>query len=68
MTTDGKTVSELAAHVGGGVSGDGSVRIQSVASLETAGEGGIAYVEEEKFFAAASKSNRCCLGLPAGRP
>jgi UDP-3-O-[3-hydroxymyristoyl] glucosamine N-acyltransferase len=64
MTTHGKNVSELAAHVGGRVSGEGSVTIQSVASLESAGVGEIAYVEEEKFFAAASKSKASCLIVP----
>ena len=44
-------VSELAAHVGGRVVGDGATLIHRVNSLESAGEGDIAYVEDEKFFA-----------------
>ena len=39
-----KTISELAAHVGGRMIGDGGVIIHRVASLETAGEGDITYV------------------------
>lgn len=60
------TVSELAEHVGGRVTGDGSVVIRSVASLETAGENEIAYVEDEKHFTAASASKASCVIIPAG--
>ena len=60
------TVSELAAIGGGTVIGDGDVAIQSVADLETAGAGDIAYVEDEKFFEAAKKSLASCLIVPAG--
>ena len=60
------TTSELAARVGGRVIGDGNVAIQSVAALETANEGEIAYVEDEKFFDAASKSRASCLIVPLG--
>jgi UDP-3-O-[3-hydroxymyristoyl] glucosamine N-acyltransferase len=58
------TTAELAAHVGGKVIGDSSIVIQRVASLETAGEGDIAYVEDEKFFEAASASNASCVIVP----
>jgi UDP-3-O-[3-hydroxymyristoyl] glucosamine N-acyltransferase len=61
MSSTAKTVSELAAHVGGHAFGDGNVVINRVASLETAGEGEIAYVEDEKFFAAASASKASCV-------
>ena len=61
-----KTVSELAAHVGGHAFGDGNVIVNRVASLETAGEGEIAYVEEEKFFAAATASQASCVIVPEG--
>ena len=60
------TTSELAARVGGRVIGDGNVAIQSVAALETANEGEIAYVDDEKFFDAASKSRASCLIVPLG--
>jgi UDP-3-O-[3-hydroxymyristoyl] glucosamine N-acyltransferase len=59
-------VSELAAHVGGSVIGDGSILIQRVAGLDTAGAGEIAYVEDEKFFDAASESKASCLIVPVG--
>jgi UDP-3-O-[3-hydroxymyristoyl] glucosamine N-acyltransferase len=57
-------VSELAAHVGGRVVGDGAVWIHRVASLEAAGEGDIAYVEDEKFFGVANASMASCVIVP----
>lgn len=59
-----KRVSELAAHVGGRVFGDGDTVIRRVASLETAGEGEIAYVEDEKFFESAARSKASCVIAP----
>jgi UDP-3-O-[3-hydroxymyristoyl] glucosamine N-acyltransferase len=61
MSLNAKTVSQLAAHVGGRVLGDGGVSILRVAGLDSAGEGDIAYVEEEKLFAAASKTRASCV-------
>lgn len=66
METIEKKVSALSRHVDGRVSGDGDVLIRRVASLDTAGEGDIAYVEEEKFFPAANSSRASCLIVPAG--
>ena len=66
MTRKAVTVSELAAHVGGRVTGDGSVVIARVASLDSAGGGDISYVEDEKFFAAARNSLASCLIVPEG--
>jgi len=60
MSPTAKTVSELAAHVGGHAFGDGNAIIHRVARLETADGGEIAYVEDEKFFAAASASKASC--------
>lgn len=64
------STSELAAHVGGrlvgGGAGDGATAIRRVNSLESAGEGEIAYVEDQKFFAAASVSNASCVIVPTG--
>jgi len=60
------TASELAAHVGGGVTGDGSVVIARVASLDAAGEGDISYVEDQKFFEAARNSKASCLIVQEG--
>lgn len=60
-----KTVSELSAHVNGQLKGDGNVSIHRVAALEAAGEGEIAYVEDEKFFALARQARASCLIVPA---
>src|SRR5260370_825093 len=60
------TVSEMAATVVGLVRGDGNLAIHSVADLDTAKEGDIAYVEEEKFFEAAKHSRASCLIVPIG--
>lgn len=60
------TAAELAAHVGGRLIGDGSVLIHRVAALEAAAEGDIAYVEDEKFFAAAGASKASCVLVPEG--
>ena len=48
----------------GKIVGDGSASISRIASLEFAGEGAIAYVEDKKFFAEAGKSNASCLIVP----
>src|ERR1700681_1536692 len=61
MSLTAKTVSELAAHVGGRVCGDGNTSINGVASLDLAGEGDITYVEEEKLLAAAVNSKASCM-------
>ncbi len=66
MSPTTKTVSELAAHVGGRLFGDGDISINRVASLDSASEGDIAYVEEEKLFAAATKSKASCVIAPLG--
>lgn len=60
------TASELARTVGSVVSGEAHVSIRSIADLETAKDGDIAYVEDEKFFAAAKKSRASCLIVPIG--
>jgi UDP-3-O-[3-hydroxymyristoyl] glucosamine N-acyltransferase len=61
-----KTVSELAAHVGGRLLGEGDTTVNRVASLDSAGEGDITYVEEEKLFAAAANSKASCVITPPG--
>lgn len=60
------TVAKLAEHVGGIVIGDGDILIHQVAGLESAGEGDIAYVEDEKFFAAGGVSKASCVIVPTG--
>jgi UDP-3-O-[3-hydroxymyristoyl] glucosamine N-acyltransferase len=66
MKTIEKKVSELSAHVDGRVCGDGDVLIRRVSSLDNAGEGDIAYVEEAKLFPAGNSSRASCLIVPAG--
>ena len=66
MPLKGLTASELAAHVDGRVTGDGSVVIARVASLDAAGEGDISYVEDQKFFEAARNSKASCLIVQEG--
>jgi UDP-3-O-[3-hydroxymyristoyl] glucosamine N-acyltransferase len=60
----GKTVAELAAHVGGRVYGDGSVLIERVAGLASAGEREVAFLEDAKLLEAALSSHASCLILP----
>jgi UDP-3-O-[3-hydroxymyristoyl] glucosamine N-acyltransferase len=55
------TVAKLATHVGGRLIGDGSIHIERVADLSTAGAGEIAYVEDEKFFEVGKSSQASCL-------
>ena len=59
------SVSELAKCVGGQVIGDGGVLVERVASLENAGEGDIAYVDNEKHFETAGNSRASCLIIPS---
>ena len=61
-----KTVAHLASLVGGHVVGDGSVLIKSVASIESAEEGDIAFIEDEKLLERARSSRASCLIVPEG--
>jgi UDP-3-O-[3-hydroxymyristoyl] glucosamine N-acyltransferase len=56
-----RTISDLAAHVGGRVIGDGSVEIHQVASLESARSGEIAYLDSEKFLEIAARTKASCV-------
>lgn len=60
------TVQELAEIVAGRVVGDGETQIERIADLDQAGEGEIAYVDNEKFFATALASKASCLIVPQG--
>jgi UDP-3-O-[3-hydroxymyristoyl] glucosamine N-acyltransferase len=64
--TEGRTVAELAALVGGRVVGDGDVRVVRVASLATAGAGAVAFVEDAKLLGDALASGAACLLVPEG--
>ena len=57
-------VQELAEIVNGRFIGDGETRIDRIADLDGAGEGEIAYVDNEKFFATALASKASCLIVP----
>jgi UDP-3-O-[3-hydroxymyristoyl] glucosamine N-acyltransferase len=54
-------VQELAEIVNGRVVGDGGTRIERIADLDQAREGEIAYIDNEKMFAAAVESKASCL-------
>ena len=54
-------VQELAEIVSGRVVGDGETQIERIADLDYAREGEIAYVDNEKLFAAAAESKASCL-------
>ncbi len=57
---------ELAELVAGRVVGDQETEIERIADLDQAREGEIAYVDNEKFFAAAANSKASCLIVPVG--
>lgn len=67
-TEKAKTVAELAAHVGGRVSGAERVLISGAASLESAREHEIAFVDDEKMLAAAMGSRAGCLIVKESAP
>jgi UDP-3-O-[3-hydroxymyristoyl] glucosamine N-acyltransferase len=64
----GKAVAELAARVVGRVSGDERILITGVASLESAREHEIAFVDDEKLLPAALHSRASCLIVPESAP
>ena len=65
-TETGRTVAELAELVGGRAAGDAGALVRRVASLEAAGEGDVAFVEDEKLFGAALACGASCVIVPAG--
>ena len=58
------TVAALAAHVEGEFTGDGARQIERAADLESAGDGDIAFVEDDKHFENARNSRAACLIVP----
>jgi UDP-3-O-[3-hydroxymyristoyl] glucosamine N-acyltransferase len=60
------TVQELADVVSGRVAGAGETQIERIADLDQAREGEIAYIENEKLFAAAAESKASCLIVKDG--
>lgn len=61
-----KTVAELALLVEGNVIGEDGVRIKRVASLESANEGDITFIEDMKNALAAKETKASCLIVPTG--
>ena len=59
------TVAALAILVDGRLLGDGSLHVQKVADLGTAGAGDVAYVDAEKFYQTALSSDASCLIVPS---
>ena len=57
-------IAELAEIVGGRLVGHPETEITRIADLDQAGDGEIAYVDNEKFFAAARASVASCLIVP----
>ncbi|HKY45425.1 MAG TPA: UDP-3-O-(3-hydroxymyristoyl)glucosamine N-acyltransferase [Pyrinomonadaceae bacterium] len=55
------TVDQLAERVQGRVVGDGTTVVERIADLDQAGDGEIAYVENESFLATAAESKAACL-------
>lgn len=59
-------IAELAELVGGRLVGQPETEIKRIADLDQAGDHEIAYVDNEKFFAAAATSVASCLIVPEG--
>ena len=66
MSEEGKTVAELAAHVGGRMRGDGNIRIRSVAALDSARAGEIAFVEDARLLESLKETRASCVLIPEG--
>jgi UDP-3-O-[3-hydroxymyristoyl] glucosamine N-acyltransferase len=64
--SEGRTVAELAALVGGRAVGDAAARVAGVASIEAAREGDVVFVEEEKYLDAARACGASCVVAPEG--
>ena len=63
---EGRTAATLAALVGGRVLGDAGARAVRVASLASAGEGELAFVEDAKLFESARASRASVVIAPEG--
>ncbi|MFL6331945.1 MAG: UDP-3-O-(3-hydroxymyristoyl)glucosamine N-acyltransferase [Pyrinomonadaceae bacterium] len=63
---EGRTVAELAELVGGHVAVDARAFVRRVSSIEAAGEGDLAFVEDEKLFEAARACRASCVIVPEG--
>ena len=61
-----KTADELATLVRGRVSGDAQVLIECIASIDSAGPGAVAFVEDQKFMESLQGCTASALIVPAG--
>ncbi|MCA1557341.1 MAG: UDP-3-O-(3-hydroxymyristoyl)glucosamine N-acyltransferase [Acidobacteria bacterium] len=66
MSEEGRTVAELAAHVGGRVRGDRSARVKRVAALESASADEIAFVEDVRVLEGTKALRAACVVVPEG--
>lgn len=62
------SVAELAKLVDGRAVGQAEILIERIANLDSAEEGEIAYVDNEKFFATAAESGASCLIVSQAQP
>lgn len=58
------TLSDLQAHLGGEIRGDGGIRLDNVASLENAGPAELSFVVSERYAQAAAASRAGALVAP----
>lgn len=63
---EGVTAGDLAAHAGGRVRGDAGVRIMRIASLDGAGAGDIAFIEDLRLLEGTNEVRASCLIVPEG--
>ncbi|MBV8856905.1 MAG: UDP-3-O-(3-hydroxymyristoyl)glucosamine N-acyltransferase [Acidobacteria bacterium] len=63
---EGRTVAELAALFGGRAVKGGDAVVRRVSSIEAAGAGDLAFVEDEKLFGAAGACRASCVIVPEG--
>jgi UDP-3-O-[3-hydroxymyristoyl] glucosamine N-acyltransferase len=68
MTEQTRTITDLAEQVGGRVEGDGSIVIHRLASLESAKEGAISFLDDLKSLDDARESQASCLIVPNDAP
>lgn len=61
-----KSVNELAQLVNGNVFGNDKIKIKRVASIESAAEGEITFIEDLKNLSSAKETKASCLIVPAG--
>ncbi|MBV8857357.1 MAG: UDP-3-O-(3-hydroxymyristoyl)glucosamine N-acyltransferase [Acidobacteria bacterium] len=66
QNAEGRAVAELAELIGGRAVVDAGAFVRRVSSIEAAGEGDLAFVEDEKLFESARSCGASCLIVPEG--